>query len=336
MKMRPLHLASVALVVWLALSCSDNVGPEPAPPRTDAVGVWDALITGLPGSDSAGRPAICTSSWIMTIEPTDTGPVPLISMRVPFTGTLRCGEDNVVRRGVVGLERQFIVSQLGDMVAFLEAVTLDSFLVAQFSDSSTLTGRLVAPTVPGVAFSASRRSDTIDPNRAPYVASIHIPYQSIEAGDTMTVTPEVYDAYFERIADPAVTWSASPTRSATIDENGLIHAIAPGFPNIRFAIDTLVEGFTLFVEEPAASVEITGAPATLAVTDTAVLEAVGRDANGEVVPFRRFYWTSSDPGVATVLPYGDTSVLKGVAPGVTTITARNAVTSASVTIEVQP
>jgi hypothetical protein len=334
--MRPLHLAPAALAMWLALSCSDSVGPEPSPPRTDAVGVWDAVITGLPGSDSAGQPAICTSSWIMTIEPSDTGPVPLISMRVPFTGTLRCGEDNVVRFGVVGLERQFIVEQLGDTVAFLEAVTFDSFLVAQFSDSSTLTGRLVAPTIPGVVFSASRRSDTIDPNRAPYVASIQIPYQSIEAGDTMTVTPEVYDAYHERIAQPAVTWSASPTRYATIDEDGLIHAIAPGFPNIRFAIDTLVEGFTLFVEEPAASVEITGAPATLSVADTAVLEAVGRDAEGGILSFRRFYWTSSDPDVATVSPYGDTTVLRSVAPGTATVTARNAVTSASVTIEVQP
>jgi hypothetical protein len=334
--MRPLRLVPAAFAVWLALSCSDNVGPEPSPPRTDAVGVWDALITGLPGSDSAGQPAICTSSWIMTIEPTDTGPVPLTSMRVPFTGILRCGENNVVRFGVIGLERQFIVRQLGDTVAFLEAATLDSFLVAQFSDSSTLTGRLVAPTIPGVAFSASRRSDTIDPNRAPYAASIHIPYQSIEAGDTMTVTPEVYDAYFQLIAHPAVTWSANPTRFATIDEDGLIHAIAPGFANIEFAIDSLVEGFTLFVEEPAASVEITGAPATLAVSHTAVLEAVGRDAGGEILSSRRFYWTSSDPGVATVSPYGDTAVLTSVAPGVTTITARNAVTSASVTIEVQP
>ncbi len=181
--MRRPHLAPVILAVWLALSCSDNVGPEPSPPRTDAVGVWDALITGLPGSDSAGQAAICTSSWVMTIEPADTGPVPLISMRVPFTGILRCGEDNVVRRGVLGLERQFIVRQVGDTVAFLEAVTLDSFLVAEFSDSSTLTGRVVAPTNPGVAFRASRRSDTIDPNRAPYVASIQIPHQSIEAGD---------------------------------------------------------------------------------------------------------------------------------------------------------
>ncbi len=215
-------------------------------------------------------------------------------------------------------------------------MTLDSFLVAQFSDSSTLTGRLVAPTIPGVAFRASRRSDTIDPNRAPYVASILIPYPSIEAGDTMTVTPVVYDAYFERIARPAVTWSASPTRFATIDEDGLIHAIAPGFANIRFTIDSLVQGFSLLVQEPAASVEITGAPATLAVSDSAVLEAVGRDADGGILSFRRFYWTSSDPDVATVSPYGDTAVLTSVAAGVTTITARNAVTSASVTIEVQP
>lgn len=334
--MRPLHLAPATLAVWLALSCSDNVGPEPSPTRTDAVGVWDAMITGLSGSDSAGQPAICTSSWIMTIEPTDTGPVPLMSMRVPFTGILRCGEDNVVRSGAIGLEKQFIVEQLGDTVAFLEAVTLDSFLVAQFSDSSTLTGRLVAPTIPGVVFSASRRSDTSDPNRAPFATSIQVPYQSIEAGDTMTVTPEVYDAYFERIAHPAVMWSASPTRLATIDEDGLIYAIAPGFADIRFAIDSLVEAFTLIVEEPAASVEIIGAPARLAVSDSAVLEAVGRDADGEILSFRRFYWTSSDPGVASVSPYGNTTVLTSVAPGVATITARNAVTSVSVTIEVQP
>lgn len=334
--MRPLHLVPAAFAAWLALACSDNAGPEPSPPRTDAVGVWDARISGLPGSDSAGRPAVCTSSWIMTIEPADTGPVPLMIMRVPYTGTLRCGEDNVVRLGVLGLESQFIVQQLGDTVAFLEAVTLDSFLVGQFSDSSTLTGRLVAPTIPGVTFRASRRSDTTDPNRAPYATSMQIPYQSIEVGDTMRVTPEVYDAYFERIAHPAVTWSTSPTRYATIDDDGLIHALAPGFVDIRFAIDSLLEGFTLFVVEPAASVEITGAPATLAVSDSAVLEAVGRDADGGILSFRRFYWTSSDPGVASVSPYGDTSVLTSVAPGVTTITARNAVTSASVTIEVQP
>lgn len=65
-------------------------------------------------------------------------------------------------------------------------------------------------------------------------------------------------------------------------------------------------------------------------------EALARDAGGNIIHNRRFYWTSSNPGVATVSPYGETAVIRGVAPGTVTITARSTTLSASVAVEVEP
>src|SRR5262245_11510349 len=142
--MRPFVTAAAA--AGMVLACSDGPGPstpEPTPaPRTDAIGVWDATISGLPGSDTAGQPTTCTDTWIMTIEATDTGPEPLVSTRIPWTAALRCGQGNPVFNGGIQRLRQFIVRQAGDTVAFLEAITLDSFLVARLADSLSLAGRL--------------------------------------------------------------------------------------------------------------------------------------------------------------------------------------------------
>jgi hypothetical protein len=336
--MRILRLVPAAVTVWLALSCGDSTDPDPTPPapRTNAVGIWDATITGLPGSDFGGQPSTCTGAWIMAVETTDTGAGPLQSMRIPDNASLQCGQDPPVERAGIHRLQQYLVRQSSDTVAFLEPFTLDSFLVAVFTDSLTLTGRLGIATNPTVAFHAARRSDTVDPNRAPYRLSVETPWVDVEVGDTLRVTPVVYDAYFDQIGDPPVTWSSGSPQRATIDEVGLVRGIAPGFSSIQGRIDTLVNGFTLSVLEPAASVEITAAPTTLAVSDSAEVQATARDAGGDLLCCRRFYWTSSNPGLATVSPYGETAVVRGVAPGTVTITARSTTVTASATVTVQP
>jgi hypothetical protein len=336
--MRILRVVPAAVTVWLAFSCGDSTDPDPTPPapRTDAVGIWDATITGLPGSDAGGQPATCTDAWIMAVEATDTGAGPLQSMRIPDNASLQCGQDPLVERRGINRLQQYLVRQSNDTVAFLEPFTLDSFLVAVLTDSLTLTGRLGIATNPAVAFHAVRRSDTVDPNRAPYQLSIQIPWFDVEVGDTLRVGMVVYDAYFDQIGDPPVTWSSGSPQRATIDEAGLVRGIAPGLSSLLGRIDTLVDGFTVTVLEPAASVEITSAPTTLAVSDSAEVQAAARDAGGDLLCCRRFYWISSNPGLATVSPYGETAVVRGVAPGTVTITARSTTVIASVTVTVQP
>jgi Big-like domain-containing protein len=330
--MKILRFVTTAAAACLALACGDST--DPGSSAIDPVGIWDATISGLQGTDAGGQPATCAAAWVMAIEAIGIEPV-RTSIRVPDNASLQCGQDEPVRQSGIERGNQFLLLQSSDTVTFLSSFTARVFLVAHFTDRLTLTGNVEDPLYPGATFSATRRSDTVDPNRAPYSFFFHTDWSYLEVGDSVAAISTVYDAYLDRIADPPVTMSSDRPDLATVDAAGIVRGLAPGQVHITAVLDTFVQGADAIVLPLAASVEIVLAPDFIAMPDSGFMRAEARDAAGEVLPYR-FYWTSSNPAVATVSEYGEWADIAPVTPGTVTITARSTAATASVTLDVLP
>lgn len=331
--MRILHVVLLAAAAALATSCGDRAGPSGPEPGPDPVGIWDVTVSGL---RYHGVSEPCTSAWIMAIEATDTGPVPLVSTKVPDNASLLCDQGEPIKEAGIERGSRFLVHRSGDTVTLLSAITSDTFVVAQFTDSLTLTGRLAGPDPHYVdaTFQATRRSDSADPNRALYSFSVFADWPVVMVGDTVRVRPNAYDAYFDLIPDPPVAWTAKAPQVATLSADGLLHAIQPGQQDILAVLDTFVSGTGVAVLPLPASLAITSAPTSLTVPRSGDVRAVARDSDGTERCCVRLDWTSSDPAVATVSGHGDFGTVTSVGPGTVTITARLVTLTTSVTFDV--
>jgi Big-like domain-containing protein len=324
------------LCLTLAVAaCGDTTDPGSSASRTDPVGIWNASISGLQGNDAGGQPATCTSSWVMAIEATAVEPV-RTSMKIPGNASLQCGQDPPVREYGIEQGHRFLLLQSSDTLTFLSSFTATAFLVAHFTDSVTLTGQLEDPRYPGATFSATRRSDTVDPNRVPYSFEFYTEWQDLEVGDSVASILNAYDAYWDRIPNPPVTMSSDRPHIATVDAAGIVRGLAPGQVQLTAVLDTFVRVDNPVVLPPVASLEITTAPDFLVAPDSGEVQASAYNAAGDFLWSRRFHWTSSNPAVATVSEYGHTSIIASVAPGTVTITARSTTVTASVTLDVLP
>ena len=298
-------------------------------------GLWDASVSGIKGITPTGQQVSCTASWVMSIDSLAIyGPDP-ISTQLPYTTSIQCGT------GAPGIwferGRFFIVRQSGDSFAFLSASRLDTFFVAHRPTATTLTGRMADLSYRDAVFGAMRHAGTVDPNRAPFAFELAPPYLDAEIGDSVVMGTRVYDAYFAEVPNPTVQWSSSATGVAMIAGSGLIRGVSPGATTITGVLDTMVRSVTFTVLEPPASVAIVSAPDSLIDPATAYIQAEARDGQGQVLPDRRFEWSSSNPSVATV---GEGGYLQTAGPGPVTITVRSrtatAPPSASVTFPVLP
>ncbi len=139
------------------------------------------------------------------------------------------------------------------------------------------------------------------------------------------------------IDDVEFTWMSDDTAVATVNETGLVTAVAAGTAMITATGNGVTSRpATVTVEETApvvASVEIVDAmPLRLEVGDTHQLMAVARTSDGIMVGGVAFEWSSDDKGVATV---DSTGLISAVGAGMADITAMTEeATSEPVTVTV--
>ena len=137
-------------------------------------------------------------------------------------------------------------------------------------------------------------------------------------GDTLRLAAVVLDANGHAVEGADVTWSSSDPSVVTVDEDGLVTAVANGSADVRAVSGDVSGRASLVVSQTAAVVELSPATATLAPGETVLLAAVATDANGRTVPDATFGWTSSDPIVASV---DDMGLVQALAEGMATIAA---------------
>jgi len=155
----------------------------------------------------------------------------------------------------------------------------------------------------------------------------------VDGSVQLTATPLDSDG---RVLDgQPETWISSKPLVASVSANGLVLAKAPGTATISAHLDG-VSGTAIVTVSAAAvaTVEIHPPGGTLQVGQSALLEAIVRDAVGNEVSDREVTWGTSNASVLGGYVLGQAAVVTGISPGIAMITATVEGKAAQAEIEV--
>ena len=142
---------------------------------------------------------------------------------------------------------------------------------------------------------------------------------SMFVGQTTALAVTTRDVTGGTLTGRAVTWSSASPNIATVNNQGLVTAVAAGTATITATVEGKSTTATVTVAlVPVATVAITPAVGNLFVGQTAQLSASARDSAGNVLTGRAVTWSSAAPRVATVSASG---LVTAVTAGTATITA---------------
>ncbi len=152
-------------------------------------------------------------------------------------------------------------------------------------------------------------------------------------GETAQVTAEVRDQNGNPMATATVTWSSNTPAAVTVDQNGLVTAVAAGTATITARAGTAAGSAVVTVQQAPATISL--APDTLTlegIGDTASIAPRVADANGHAIADARVAWTSEDTTVAAV---DATGLVTAVSMGTTEVTATAGGVAASAAVIVE-
>ncbi len=172
----------------------------------------------------------------------------------------------------------------------------------------------------------------------PAVASVALTPGTSELLDNGSVQLEAtaYDAGFRVIEGRTVTWSSADPDIATVDQTGLVAAVAPGTTKITATVDGKSGEATIVVTaRPVATVEISPEALNFTVGSTHQLKATPKAADGSPLAGRQVVWSSSNENVVTI---SESGLARAIAPGAVRVTAmvEGKSASANVTVSVVP
>lgn len=187
--------------------------------------------------------------------------------------------------------------------------------VATVNEKGVVTGKKVADEVAIIAYDKNERRDVI---KLKVVAAAQV---TLLEGTNPMAPGETLQLQHNRGTE-AVRWAAVDTNIATVDENGVVTAVADGSTNVyaKFNNGTISGRYKVTVKTSVVELtDFTLSEESLNLTvgqsqTVAVQEFVPANATDTTLT-----WNSSDTDVATV----DAGVITGVAPGTATITAKH-------------
>lgn len=184
---------------------------------------------------------------------------------------------------------------------------------------------MVRATAEGIASSPVTVNVAEPPPPEPVVATVTVSPDSmmITVGGMFQFTAVAMTADGMVVDDVDFTWMSDDTDVATVDETGLVTAVAAGTAMITATgNDVTSMPATITVEESAPvidRVEIVDAmPVMLEIGDTQQLMAVARTSDGTMIGGVTFAWSSDDTEVATV---DSTGLVTAVGAGTADISA---------------
>ncbi len=159
---------------------------------------------------------------------------------------------------------------------------------------------------------------------------------NIMTGNTATFTLTYFNAAGVQSPVPAgVTWSSNNNAVATVNATGVVTGVAAGQTAIKATLNAIIfttASVTIVANNSLAT--ITLSPATeieLAKNQNAAITAVGKDANGNVIPGVVFNWTTANASLVMV----NNGQVTGVAYGTANVTASAAgITSPPLMVQV--
>ena len=164
------------------------------------------------------------------------------------------------------------------------------------------------------------------------VVSVSLPSDTIEVGASVTATAIGLDQNGRAIDTQTPTWSTTSSAIATVDQTGVVTAIAPGRATLVASANGKRGERVLTVIEPAVNrILVTPDVARLVRGATLQLSAVTLDASSHLLSGRRIDYVTSDASRASVTPSG---LVTALSPGAVTITATAGRATASTTLTV--
>lgn len=286
-----LRFAAVTLLLGalpVLTSCSDD-GPS-APPTAEALVV-------VSGDGQTGQVGQALGSPL-TVRAEDGSGAPVAG--VPVGWTITAGEGTVVAQSTEtdaqGLARA--TWTLGPTAGAQTARAAAGSAAATFSATAT----------PGPAAQVD-------------ITPTEIALDAV--GDTRQASAAVSDANGNALPDAPVTWAVDDESVATVDEDGLVTAMADGSATLTATTDNGASG-TAPVSVTQRAAAVTVEPAELEITEgeEGTLTAAASDANGNPVEDETFSWSADPEGVVSIAESdgGATVTVTGTAPGSTTLT----------------
>jgi uncharacterized protein YjdB len=285
------------------------------------VGVGSATIT----ARSEGQ----TGTTVVTVQ--STPPVPVATVTVgPVNPT-------VLVDGTVQLTATLRSSTGAVLTGRTITWETSASATATVGATTGLVRGVAAGTVTITARSEGQAGSTTVTVQLPPVASITVTpaTPSILTGATTQLTATLRDAGGAVLTGRTVTWETSAGGTATVSGSGLVTGVAAGTATITARSEGQSGSTVVTVQAPPAPVAtITLAPptATINVNATQQLTPTLRDAQNNVLTGRTVTWETSAAGTATVSTSG---LVRGVAAGTVTITARSEGQAGTATITVQ-
>lgn len=207
--------------------------------------------------------------------------------------------------------------------------------IATVSDAGVVTAIGVGST--RVAASAGGKASvaTVNVSARP-VSSVRVSPSStrIEVGRQSTLTASAFDAGGAPLLGLTATWATANPDVATIDDAGVVTAVAAGVATVSATIGGASGTAVIHVDAvPVASVRITPATGALLEGETLQLNAAAVDGSGNALAGRVIAWRSSAVSIASVSSDG---LVVGFTAGSATITATSEGKSGTATIAVSP
>ena len=183
-------------------------------------------------------------------------------------------------------------------------------------------------TITATTHNNKKKTITITVKKAPASVSLSAPRTQLGIGDTMQLNCKLSSG-----SAGSVTCMTQTPKLASVDENGVITALAAGTASFTATTHNGVTSEPFLVEIVAAptSIQLDNASFLLGVGDKASLTGTVNEGSAGVI-----LYASEDPSVAEVDP--ETGIITAIAPGKTRLTASTYVegVTAGAEIEVRP
>lgn len=139
-------------------------------------------------------------------------------------------------------------------------------------------------------------------------------------GQRGSFTVKLLDANLEEMEPRAMAWSSEDEEVVRVDEEGEVEAVGVGETRIFAETEEKSSWARVEVRPRAKELELLLDPLDIRVGGQVPLRALARDARGAIVEPIDLQWSVGDASVAQIL---GRAVVEGLAPGTTTVTARN-------------
>jgi hypothetical protein len=162
--------------------------------------------------------------------------------------------------------------------------------------------------------------------------------QAMRVGDTLAIVATPRDADGKPLTGRVVTWQSDAALVATVNQRGVVTAVAPGVAHVGAVAEGKHGTTTITVSArvaPVATVTVAPTRPLLETGDVDLMRVTVADSTGQPLEGRVVTWATSDPNVATVTATG-TVVARSAGPVIITATSEGKSGRATLVVDVPP